>query len=88
MELTVEDLVYYASLTDDQCEKIRRDRHENYDFLIFIEKQIEDQIIDPQLKLEEQDELKMIRNAIPSPNDACQELKTLNGEDCEECMGI
>lgn len=88
MELTVEELVHFSSLTQDQCERIRRDRYENYDFLLYIEKQIDDQIIDPQSKLKEQDELKQIRHLIPTPNDACQELKLLNGEDCAECEGV
>tara|TARA_B100001996_G_scaffold379657_1_gene365758 strand:- start:292 stop:558 length:267 start_codon:yes stop_codon:yes gene_type:complete len=88
MELTVEELVYFAGLNQDQCERVRRDRYENYDFLLYIEKQIDDQIIDPQSKLKEQDELKQIRHLIPTPNDACQELKLLNGEDCAECEGL
>ena len=88
MELTVEELVYFAILKNKQCEKVRRDRYENYDFLVYIEKQIDDQIIDPQSKLKEQDELKQIRHLIPTPNDACQELKLLNGEDCAECEGL
>jgi|TARA_B100000902_G_C27174212_1_gene845487 hypothetical protein len=88
MELTIEELVYFAGLNQDQCERVRRDRYENYDFLLYIEKQIDDQIIDPQSKLKEQDELKQIRHLIPTPNDACQELKLLNGEDCAECEGL
>jgi|TARA_B100001250_G_scaffold407767_1_gene429066 hypothetical protein len=88
MELTVEELVYFASLKNHQCEKVRRDRYENYDFLVYIEKQIDDQIIDPQSKLKELDDLKQIRHLVPTPNDACQELKLLNGEDCEECQGV
>jgi len=88
MELTVEELVYFAGLNNDQCERVRRDRYENYDFLLYIEKQIDDQIIDPQSKLKEQDQLKQIRHLIPTPNDACQELKLLNGEDCAECEGV
>ena len=88
MELTIEELVYFAGLNQDQCERVRRDRYENYDFLLYIEKQIDDQIIDPQSKLKEQDQLKQIRHLIPTPNDACQELKLLNGEDCAECEGV
>lgn len=88
MELTIEELVHFAGLNQDQCERIRRDRYENYDFLLYIEKQIDDQIIDPMSKLKEQEELKQIRHLIPTPNDACQELKILNGEDCAECEGV
>lgn len=88
MELTVEELVYFAGLNNDQCERVRRDRYENYDFLLYIEKQIDDQVIDPMSKLKEQEELKQIKHLVPTPNDACQELKILNGEDCEECQGV
>lgn len=88
MELTVEELVHFSGLTQDQCERTRRDRYENYDFLLYIEKQIDDQIIDPMSKLKEQEELKQIRHLIPTPNDACQELRILKGEDCAECEGV
>jgi len=85
MELTIEELTHYAGLQAYQCEKIRRDRYENYDFLVYIEKQVEDQVIDAEVKLKELEELKRIRALIPNPNDACQELKLLSGEDCAEC---
>ena len=88
MELTVEELIYYSGLQDHQCEKVRREKYENYDFLLYIEKQVEDMVIDPMAKIKELDELKAIRNAIPTPNDACQELKLPNGEDCAECEGV
>ena len=84
--LTEEELIYFSSLTEEQCEDYRQQKYENYTYLKFVESEINSGKISAVGREMEQTELKVIYWYAPCPQDACQALKIMRGEPCDTCM--
>jgi hypothetical protein len=86
--LSQEQLEFFASLTEEQCENYRQQKYPNYMYLKFISEKINNMEIDSEGKLEELLQFKQIMADCPCPNDAKQELNFLNTgsfEPCSDC---
>lgn len=83
-DLTEQELEFFASMTYEECENYRAEKYERYTLLKLLVDQVNKGIID---EINEKDliEFKVIMWYNPYPNDACQQLKILRGEPCEEC---